>query len=271
MQGLLEGTDTDPITPIAPKAVVEQHLRGAVQRQWFGQFSPDSSANRPAQEFCLLRTVDEGGPHQGPLQAGQVGVFRNRFQVYLGLPSGPRLPGQQHLGFVLVIADEIAEGQFLAGFAGKGLQPVRHLDIQALEVCADVVQHVLPGLAVQLNGAPRRQVGKIERHLPVDGKPVSGQQCLELAVEPVAAVHLTDKIQHREAVLARGMAQAAAQLLEEDGQTFGGAQEQDDVDLRHIDAFAQFVHREEKGEPAAPQVLEQPGTLLAVRVGNKGG
>ena len=88
-------------------------------------------------------------------------------------------------------------------------------------------------------------------HFLVNGEAVPGEELFQLGVDAVAAVGLTDKVKHREALLLGGMAQAATELLEKDRQALGGAQEEDGVDLRHVHPCAQLVHGEEKGELAA--------------------
>ncbi len=155
-----------------------------------------------------------------------------------------------------MIADEIAEGQLQAAFAGESLQPVRHLHGQAAQVLPDVLQHVLPGEAVELNGATGREVGEILLHFLVDGKAVPGEERFQFGIDPVATVGLADEVEYGEAVLARCMAQAAPELLEEDGQALGGAEEQHRVDLRDVHPFTQFVHGKEEGKPAVFQVSQ---------------
>ena len=149
-----------------------------------------------------------------------------------------------------MVADEIAEGQFLAGLAGEGLKPVWDLYSQASEVLPDVLQHVLPGEAVELNGATGREVGEIQLHFLVDGEAVPGEERFQFGVDPVAAVGLADEVEHGETILARCMAQAAPELLQEDGQALGGAEEQNRVDLRDVNTFAQLVDGKEEGEPS---------------------
>ena len=58
------------------------------------------------------------------------------------------------------------------------------------------------------------------------------------------------KSRAREHRLAGGPAQAAAELLQEDGGALGGAQEQHGVDLGKVDALVEQVCREQHVEPA---------------------
>ncbi len=67
------------------------------------------------------------------------------------LPSCPTLSGQEQFGFVVVITDEIAEGEGLSGFFGKCLQSFRDLDTQSAQILPDVIENMFAGNAVQLN------------------------------------------------------------------------------------------------------------------------
>ena len=87
---------------------------------------------------------------------------------------------KQYFRLVIVVADEIAEGQFLPGLAGEGLKPVGDLNSQPAKVLPDVLQNVLPGKAVKLNGAAGREMGEIKLHFFVDGKRCRGRSALSL-------------------------------------------------------------------------------------------
>jgi hypothetical protein len=50
------------------------------------------------------------------------------------------------------------------------------------------------------------------------------------------------------------MAQSSPQLLQKDGQAFGGAQEEDEIDLGYVDAFAQYIDDEQILQGAATEV-----------------
>src|SRR6056297_269593 len=92
--------------------------------------------------------------------------------------------------------------------------------------------------AIELDGAAGRQVGKILFDLPVDGKAMFRQKRFHLGIDTVFAMRLAHKIEHGKAILARAMAQSPAELLKEYSQTLGGAQKQNNVDIRQIHAFA---------------------------------
>ena len=169
-----------------------------------------------------------------------------------------------------MVADKIAESQFLSAFAGEGLQSVRHLHIQLAEVLPDVLQHVLPGETVKLNGATGREVREILLNFLVDGKAVPWEERFQLGIDPVAAVGLADEVEHGEAVLTRCMTQAAAELLEEDGQALRGAEEQHRVDFRHIHPFAELIDGKEEGEPAVFELGQQFLASPIVNAGDKG-
>jgi hypothetical protein len=69
------------------------------------------------------------------------------------------------------------------------------------------------------------------------------------------------EVEHGEGVLARRPPQAAAELLQEDREALGGAQEEDGVDLREVEPLVQHVHGEEEREPPGAQVLDQPAAV----------
>ena len=58
-----------------------------------------------------------------------------------------------------------------------------------------------------------------------------GEKRGKFVFEVVSLVGLADKVEHGETLLVFGEAQAAAELLQEDRQRFGGAKEEDGVDL----------------------------------------
>ena len=65
---------------------------------------------------------------------------------------------------------------------------------------------------------------------------------------------LADEVEDGEAVLAVGQAQAAAELLQEDGRALGGTQEEHGVDLGDVDALVEEVDREDAVDLAARSI-----------------
>ena len=57
----------------------------------------------------------------------------------------------RRLRLVIVVANEIAESQFLPSLAGEGLEAVGNLNGQPAKIFSDVLQHVLSGETVELN------------------------------------------------------------------------------------------------------------------------
>lgn len=67
-------------------------------------------------------------------------------------------------------------------------------------------------------------------------------------------VVMTDEVQHGQAGLAGRAAKAAAQLLQEDGGTLGGTQEEKGVHLGDVEAFVEEVDSEDGVDLAIPQL-----------------
>jgi len=72
-----------------------------------------------------------------------------------------------------------------------------------------------------------------------------------------------DEIQYRQALFALVFAKPAAQLLQEDGEAFGGAQEQNGVNFRDIDTLVVKVHNKEEVDfPGNQFALHRPAFLM---------
>ena len=118
---------------------------------------------------------------------------------------------------------------------------------------ANVVQNVLGSLPLQLDIAALGGGDKsIFDFLGYAASGV-GQQGGKLILEVIPLVGLADKVQHGQAFLVLLQPQATAQLLEEDGQGLGGAQEQHRIDLRDVHALVVNVHHENEANLAAHQ------------------
>jgi hypothetical protein len=74
--------------------------------------------------------------------------------------------------------------------------------------------------------------------------------------EPEPAVGVADEVEHGQAGLAGFAAQAAAELLEEEGRALGRTEEEDGVDAGNVDAFVEQILREhhvDRGGAEVPQ------------------
>lgn len=148
------------ITPlIAPRPIVDRHDRIPYQGRRLINGTLGHLGQHLPQPGKLRWPIDEGSAQQSLLQPRQIRIDRDRRQLRLGLPSRPGLSSQENFRFVIVLPNEVAEVQLLAAFATEGLQLIGHLHGQATEVLADILQHILPGEAVELNRAAGREVG----------------------------------------------------------------------------------------------------------------
>ena len=73
---------------------------------------------------------------------------------------------------------------------------------------------------------------------------------------------LPDEVEHEAGRLVVVLAQAAAELLEEQCRTVRGAQEQQGVDSRKVHTLVEQIYREEDGDLATAQALECGPALL---------
>ena len=109
----------------------------------------------------------------------------------------------------------------------------------------DVVQHDFLRHSVQHALRARRQVGEFV----LDGlfqflAPVTGERPVA-QVEAELAALLADEVHDGQHGLALGAAQPAPQLLEEDRGALCGAEQQDGVHLRQVQAFVEEVDGED--------------------------
>ena len=85
-------------------------------------------------------------------------------------------------------------------------------------------------------------------------RPVAAEQRTESEVEPKAPAGPADEVQHGQTGLAVGASQPSTELLKKHQRALRGAQKQDGVDLRDIDAFVEQVDAEDHAAQAVPKV-----------------
>ena len=152
----------------------------------------------------------------------------------------------------IVGLQEVGQGQLFARVLRKSLYPLGQAQLVG-GVLLQVVKNVALGFRLQLQVAGGWQVGEVIADLPAQG-PAWASQGPELGLVAVMAVGLADKVQDRQAVLARAEPQAPAQLLEEDCRALGWPQEEDGIDAGDVHPFVVQVHDKNKLELARGQV-----------------
>ena len=126
-------------------------------------------------------------------------------------------------------------------------------------------------LALKVDGAARWQPREALLDLAQDLPAGAAEDGAEAAVEAELGVHVADEVERGEALLAVGQAEAAAELLEEDGGALGGAEEEHGVDLGDVDALVEDVDGEDDVDLAGAQAVEDGGAGVLVGVGGEGG
>src|SRR5690606_237644 len=106
--------------------------------------------------------------------------------------------------------------------------------LEIIENRADFFQHMLAGNPLQLNAATGWKIGKIGLNLPVDSLTSPGQEGAEFCIQAISMVSLAHEVENGQAILSWGVSQAAAELLEKDGQALRGAKEHHKIDLGDI-------------------------------------
>ncbi len=74
-----------------------------------------------------------------------------------------------------------------------------------------------------------------------------GSECAEASIESELFAVVAYEVEDGAGCLSLGAAQASAQLLEEEGWAVGGAEEEEGVHHRDVDAFVEEVDGEERG------------------------
>ena len=117
----------------------------------------------------------------------------------------------------------------------------------------EVVEDDLAALAIEIDGAAGGQEREVVLDL-VDDRPALGVEDRAQAVlEAELAAVLADQVDDGQVALARRAAQPAAELLREHRRRRGRAQEQQAVDVGHVDALAEHLDREHAPQPPGPQ------------------
>src|SRR3972149_500655 len=91
---------------------------------------------------------------------------------------------------------------------------------------------------------------------------MSWQKRIQLAVDPVAPMRLTDKIEHRQTILFRRMTQTSSQLLEKYRQAFSGSKEHDGIYFRHVKPLVQYIYRNEEGNLTYLEISQESSALI---------
>ena len=117
----------------------------------------------------------------------------------------------------MIPVQEAGKGQLFPAVLGKGADAADKFAV-APEAAADVLQDRVGSLLFQLNVAALGCAGKAALDFFLDAVVVIAQQRGKLLLEIVTPVGSADEVQHRQAILAFAEAQAAAQLLQENGQ-----------------------------------------------------
>ena len=76
---------------------------------------------------------------------------------------------------------------------------------------------------------------------------------------------VADEVQRRQHGLVRSATESPTELLQEDGGTLRGSQEQHSVDVGQVNALIKDIDREDDVDPAFPQVDQRPIPVLLVR------
>ena len=120
----------------------------------------------------------------------------------------------------------------------------------------DAVEHDVARHPVELHVAAGREEREVSVDLAfeVDARPSEQGSVAEVESE-LLAMH-ADEVEDRAHRLAVGLAEAAAELLEEERGALGGTQHQDGVDRGDVDAFVEEVNGEEDGQAAVPEVAQ---------------
>ena len=123
------------------------------------------------------------------------------------------------------------------------------------QTLADVLQHVLPRDPLHQDRAAGRQVREPVLDLLVERHRGVGQERPVSQVETEVAVGLADEVEDGQALLLLEQPQPAAELLEEDRQALGRAEEQHRVDLGDVDALVVQVDDEQEVHLATAQAV----------------
>ena len=128
---------------------------------------------------------------------------------------------------------------------------------------ADAAKNDVPRHPVELHVAAGRQEREAVGDSTLEVAAAAAEERAVTLVEPELATVHADEVEHRTQRLVFGDPQATAQLLQKQRGALGGAQHQDGVDARHVDALVEQVDREDDLDSSFPQV---PDCGSAIRV-----
>jgi hypothetical protein len=149
---------------------------------------------------------------------------------------------EPRLGEELAEADIVALARQLAQFLDLAIPAVRY-------AVADAPQHDVARDAIELHVASGGQEGKAAAHLGLERRARAIQQRREFSIEAELPAMQADEVEDCADALAGGPAQAAPQLLQEQRRAVRGAQHQQRVHARHVDAFVEQIDRENRVDP----------------------
>ena len=134
----------------------------------------------------------------------------------------------------------------------------------------DVLENDPAGDRVELHVAAGRQKGEALLHLPLEILPRPPEERSEATVVAKLLAVLANEVEHRADRLPIEPAEAAAELLEEEGGAVGGTEKEDRVDGRHVDPLVEQIDREDDVRAPVLQILERRGPFGIGRVGPDG-
>ena len=182
-----------------------------------------------------------------------------------GAQSGEAEPGIDRAHIHVVIRQEVLQRQRQAAVLLEGRDAADQPRPEAVAL-PDVGEDDLRRLLLQLDVAALRHGHEPVAQLLLHAVIGIVQQRGELLLEVILSVGRADEVQHGEAFLPLGQAQAAPQLLEEDRQRFRGPQEQHRVHLGDVHALVVNVHHEQHLQLTPDQLLLGGGAHIVPAV-----
>ena len=111
---------------------------------------------------------------------------------------------------------------------------------------------IYAALAIEVEAAPGWQKREVRFDLLDDGPSPTVDDCAESILKSKLAVLLTDEVDDGQVALAGRAAQTAPELLSEHGRRCRRTEEQDAIDVRHVDTLAEDLHGKHAAELAVP-------------------
>ncbi len=112
---------------------------------------------------------------------------------------------------------------------------------RALYGGAQVLEHNLTGLAIEVHGAARGQKREVGLDLITNRPAIASHDRAQAVREAELAAVLPDQVDDGQMALALGAAQAAPELLSKDSRRGGRAQQQQAVNVGHVDPLPQHL------------------------------